>query len=54
MRLEVGLWRIEAVRGCTGVDVPVPVGVDWWIDSAELDFVMSSASSFSAPSEILR
>lgn len=52
MRLEHGLCRIDAVLSCTGVEFPVP-GVDWWMDSAELDLVMSSASSFSNPATML-
>lgn len=48
MRLEVGRCLIEAVRGWIGVDV---LGIVLWMDSAELDFVRSSFSSFSAPSK---
>lgn len=53
IRLEVGLCLMEAVRGWIGVEFAVPPGVFWCIDSAELDFVMSSVSSFSPASKIL-
>lgn len=51
-RVETGRCRIEAVLGGTGVEVAVPTGVDWCIDSAELDLVMSSVSSFSPPEKM--
>lgn len=49
--VETGRCLIEAVLGGTGVELAVPAGVDWCTDSAELDLVMSSVSSFSPPSK---
>lgn len=54
IRLEVGLCLMEAVRGCIGVELAVPLGVCWCTDSAELDLVISSVSSFSAASRTER